>query len=214
MSDGEMSGPEDLTWTASAADYEQALRGHLTQGELWRAADGSRLQRLLRVLSGEAARHHNADNRLVEEADPRTALDLLRAWERDVGEPDECAGGAETIEERRARVVQKLTARGGQSRAFMVELARSLGYEIEITEYRPFVAGLSRCGGPDRLNGGHGVRFFWSVSVSGPRLTYFRTGSSAAGEKLLTIARAEDLECVLQRAAPAHTRLIYTYLGV
>ena len=209
-----MSDLSSQRWRATAPDYADQLRRLLPRGHAWADDPASILQRLLSGLGAALAQLHNRALALLLEVHPETALELLTDWETEVGEPDPCAGAAQTIQERRARVVQKLTARGGQSRAFFAALAESLGYEIEITEYRPFIAGLSRCGGPDQLNGGHDVRFFWSVSVSGPRLTYFRTGSSAAAEKLLTIARAEDLECALQRAAPAHARLIYTYTGV
>ena len=84
-----------------------------------------------------------------------------------------------------------------------------LSLSIRVTEYRPFLTGLSRCG--QRLNGDHDVRFVWSVVVRGQRVLRFRCGASVPGERLLDVARREDLECLLRLCAPAHTVLIIGY---
>ena len=87
--------------------------------------------------------------------------------------------------------------------------AALLGLSIRVTEYRPFLTGLSRCG--QRLNGDHDVRFVWSVVVRGQRVLRFRCGASVPGERLLDFARREDLECLLRLYAPDHTVLIIGY---
>ncbi len=195
----------------TAEDYAAQLRQLLPQGWAWPDDPGAVLQRLLAGFGGALSRTHDRALALLREAHPETALELLPEWEREVGEPDDCAGPAQGLQLRRQRVVQKLTARGGQSRQFYVELAASLGYEIEIREYRPFVCGLSQAA-LDVLAGTAEVRFVWSVFVLGPRVTWFRAGASQAGlDPLARIDRAEDLECMLQRAAPAHTLLIVGY---
>lgn len=149
---------------------------------------------------------------ILVEADPRSALELLPDWERVAGLPDPCGAGINTtLQERRAVLVEKLTAQGGSSIAYFTALAAAMGYAVEIEEYRPFIAGLSRCG--DRLNGGHSVRYYWRVKVPGARVTLFRTGASQAGDRLGKIARAEDLECRLNRLKPAHTTVIVSYQG-
>lgn len=150
---------------------------------------------------------------LLDEADPRLALVLLADWERVLGLPDTCAAQiATTLQERRAAIVAKLTAVGGASRAYFLEVAASMGYTVEIDEFKPFIAGINRCG--ERLGGGHAVRYAWRVRVTGARYTPFRTGASQCGDLLGKIARAEDLECKLKRLKPAHTHLILSYEGV
>jgi len=126
--------------------------------------------------------------------------------------PDVCSEAAQTLQERRADVVAKLTAQGGSSKAYFQALAEAMGYSIEIDEFRPFVAGLSRCGAV--LGGAHAVRHIWRVRVTGPRFTPFRAGASQCGDLLGKIARADDLECKLKRLKPAHTNLIVSYEGV
>lgn len=175
-------------------------------------ADSTWGQLLAAMAKGLADVDARADD-LVAESDPRSALEMLPDWERVTGLPDDCSLDADTLQERRAAVVAKLRSTGGQSVAYFQALAESLGYEVVITEYRPFVCGISHCG-EDALNGDHDVRYVWDVLVLGPRLTWFRVGESECGvDHLLEISTAEDLECLLRRFCPAQTTLIIGYGG-
>ncbi len=192
--------------------YLTFLQSLLPPGPAWTRNRHAVITRVLNIIAGELARLHLRADNLIDESDPRTTLEMLEDWERVAGLPDLCAGIPETLQERHLSLVQKITARGGQSRAYFMSVAQSLGYEVKIDEYKPFISGISRCG--DILNGGHDVRYYWRVSVVEPRVTWFRTGLSRCGEKLMSIRRAEDLECILNRLKPAHTNLIFAYEGV
>lgn len=194
------------------AAYLIFLQSLLPPGQAWAWDNTSAFARMLNVVAGEMERVHTRSDDLLDESDPRTTLELLADWERVAGLPDLCTGVLETLQERRIALVQKLTSRGGQSKAYFTDIAETLGYEISIHEYRPFICGISHCG--DVLSGGHAVRHHWKVIVPGPRITYFRTGVSRASEKLMSVRRAEDLECILNRLKPAHTNLIFAYEGV
>lgn len=197
----------------TTADYLAQLQALLPPGPAWPRTRGTALAALLEALAVEYARVDARAWKALDEADPRSALELLADWERVCGLPDACSAElATTIQERREAVVARLTALGGASPAYFIALASAMGYAIEIDEFRPFVVGLSRCG--DRLNGGHAVRHQWRVRVSSPRYTPFRAGVSQCGDLLGKIVRAEDLECKLKRLKPAHTRLIFSYEGV
>lgn len=198
---------------ATTQAYMTQLRGLLPQGEAWNTQKDSVLTKTLQIIAEELVKIHGRTGFLIEEADPRAASELLQEWETIAGLPDSCTGPAETLQERRNRLVQKITNTGGQSKAFFIAIAVFLGYAITITEYRPFITGISQTG-VGILNGGHAVRYHWTVSVPNPRLTYFRTGVSTTGENLLSVARALDLECILNRLKPAHTNLIFNYEGV
>lgn len=156
---------------------------------------------------------HNRALALIEESDPSTAYETLADWEENLGLPDDCTRNtATTLQERRAAVVEKYTSKGNQSVARFYRLAETLGYSVGIQEHRPFVCGISRCGASgDRLNGGHDVRFVWTVTPAGPRLTRFRCGQSAPPEKLLKITKAADLECKLRKSSYAHTLPVMNY---
>lgn len=169
----------------------------------------SEWMQLLAALGAELARLDGRADDLSDEADPRSALELLTDYERVCGLPDGCTGDATTLQERRDRVVATLTAQGGQSLAYFQSLAEGLGYSVTIEEFRPFICGLSCC--DDTLGGAASNRHYWRVRVHGPRVTLFRCGASRCSDLLGSIAEAEDLECLLQRLAPAHTVLIFAY---
>ena len=196
----------------TADRYRAQLQSLLPRGEAWPRQPDSTLGKFLAALSEEMARLDARAEQLLSEALPASSLELLPDWERLVGLPDTCSSElSTTISERRGNVVSKLTAQNGCSRAWLVEFAFRLGYTIEIDEFRPFIAGISRCG--DLLNSGHSVRHTWRVRVIGPRYTPFRTGASQCGDLLGKITRAEDLECQLKRRKQAHTNLIVSYEG-
>ena len=66
-----------------------------------------------------------AADQILIEADPRTTIQFFTDWERIAGLPDSCCGtdAASTLAERRARLVEKITSTGGQSRQYFIDLA-------------------------------------------------------------------------------------------
>jgi uncharacterized protein YmfQ (DUF2313 family) len=58
-------------------------------------------------------------------------------------------------------------------------------------------------------------RFYWTVHVDATKLIWFRCGSGQCGvDPHLLIGSADDLECLLERWAPAHTQIIFDYSGM
>ncbi len=196
-----------MTLTAEA--YRDQLLSLAPAGSALPQDAASGWASLLLALAAELARVDERGDDLLDEADPRSALELLPDYERVCGLPDACTVSATTLQERRGRVTAALTSLGGQSRAYFQAQAEALGYDVTIEEFRPFIAGWSRCG--DALSGAASNRHYWRVRVHGPRVTLFRGGASACGDRLGAIAQAEDLECLLERLKPAHTVLIFAY---
>lgn len=192
----------------TAESFARALAQLLPPGAAWRLEPGSTLRSLLLGLADELARVDARGDDLVNEWDPRTTLELLEDWERVLGLPDGCLVTVpDAISERRVLVSHKAIALGGQTPAFYVELAASLGYTVTVEEYRPFRAGDDA---GDRCRG-TAWAYAWIVHISGALgdLTHFVAGSRA-GERLLGFG-AIDLECVLSRSAPAHTIPLFAY---
>ncbi len=134
--------------------------------------------------------------------------EYLLEHERVLGLPDPCVAFAGlTVRQRMAAVLAKLRGAGGQSKAFFIELAASLGYTITITEFHPARAGVA-CAG-DALNGG-GWESTWRVNA--PETTHFPAlaGATAAGEAL-DVWGNKSLECRLAAMQPAHLHLIFGY---
>lgn len=191
----------------SADAYRAQLQALLPPGSAWSRAADAELTRLLDALAQEFARLDAAGSLLLEQIDPRTMFPLLVDWERVADLPGECGALGETLQLRRNTLLSRLTARGGQSKAFFIELARALGFTITISEYAPFKAGHSTAG--DELNNEN-----WTHSwlVRAPEITSFdfRAGQSLAGEPLRVLSDGA-LECAISSRKPAHTVLGFSY---
>lgn len=190
----------------SPRDYLAQLHALLPVGDAWiRSKDGT-LSRVLAVIADALARVDARGDALLREADPRRAVELLADWERVTGiRADEEL----TQQERRGEVVSRLVTTGGQSRTYFIELARALGYEVTITEFRPFRAGRSVAG--DALTNGQ-WRNTWRVNAPPVTIWPFRAGAGAAGEPLRVWGN-ERLESTIERYAPAHTVVQFGYGG-
>lgn len=132
----------------------------------------------------------------------------LDDWERVLGLPDPCVTGESlTVGQRINAVMAKLQGLGGQSRAFFIQLAASLGYSVTVTEFRPARAGIAVAGDPIY---GDGWTSAWMVNAEAVNVFVARAGSAAAGEPL-SVWGNKSLECRLVAMAPAHTTLIFGY---
>jgi uncharacterized protein YmfQ (DUF2313 family) len=142
-------------------------------------------------------------NDLISEIFPCTTDELLPEWAETLGLPSECMGNL-SKQELQLAVCAKFTARGGQSKAYFIAIAESLGYEITIVEFAPFRCGINR--GGDNLYGSDWA-FVWRVEESTP-IRYFRTGISTARTRLRSWG-IPLLQCVLEAIKPAHTVLLF-----
>lgn len=163
---------------------------------------------LLAALAEEWARIDARGEQLIVDALPLTSTELLSDWERNAGLPDKCAGTLETTMQGRLNaLVAKLTSNGGQSIPYFIAVAKALGYEITISEFRPFRAGLSQAGDP--LTNGDWV-YTWRVNSTETTIISFRAGRSSAGEPLRTWGN-DTLECKINQIKPAHTITLFGY---
>ncbi len=174
----------------AASAYRGLLGRLLPKGPFWlRRFPGQ----LLDGAAPELARVHDRGQDLIEEADPRTADELLAAWERNVGLPDDCGGTPATDDERRALVHARLTARGGATEAYFVELAARLGVEITVSYYQQFLVDYSDVGDP-------------LYSDEWPHVWLVTAPASTSSD-----LRAR-LECLFLRVRPAHTIPLFEYV--
>ena len=148
-----------------------------------------------------------ADQVLIE-LDPRTCAQTLSDWERVYGLPESCtcqSGITQSIAERRAALVAKVTMLGGQSRAFFTGLALALGYTITITEGSPYTS---------EMDTDYGVTdetyaFIWQVNSALYNQRDFTTDDDT--EMALMVWGNTLLECVINRYKPAHTLVLFVY---
>lgn len=193
----------------SASDYLQQLKDLLPRGRLWNALreEGKLFGQLLNALAQEFERVDAANNTLIDEADPRTALQLLPDWEAFVGLPDTCSGLGTTNQQRRDALLEALTSVGGQSRAYFIGLAEQLGFtDATIIEYDPHTVDES----VDAPIYGADWQFVWKLSAAMPPVVQFNADSTV-DESLGELAPTTRLECIINQRKPAHTLALFEY---
>ena len=192
----------------SVSEYAELLKKLLPPGSAFPRDPGTNLEKVLLGCAEEFARVEARGEFLAIDVVPASTVELLPDWERVAGLPDKCSGELEqTIQGRRNALVAKLSSTGGQSVGYFIEVARQLGYVIEIKEFRPFRAGLSAAG--DALTNGDWV-YTWKIDAPETTIIEFRAGISAAGEPLRSWGNSA-LECKLNQLKPAHTVALFGY---
>lgn len=182
----------------SAEALARGLKKLLPRGALWLFRADSVLSRMMLGIADELARVVARGVDLIDESDPRTATETLDEWETTVGLPDHCVEEIPgTDEERRLAITQKLIKRGGQTPALYIALAAACGYTVTIAEN--YGASIARCGVTECGSPMYGTQWahVWSIEVeapSGPALSH------------------DELECIIDRAKPAHTFVFFVYL--
>lgn len=144
--------------------YKQSLKSLLPKGRAWIHETGSRFLKLLYGFATELKRLDDRAIVLFNEALPYTTTELLGEWERITGlpDPDNTIG---TIESRRQDLLSRLTSTGGATISYLQEVAQKLGFEIEIVEFRSFLAGRGRAG--DRVSNPPWIYAFMVLVPSG-----------------------------------------------
>lgn len=189
----------------SAEQYLNQLQALLPLGAAWPRDAESTLTKLLHAFADELARVDGRAAALIDEADPRTTSEMLADWERVAGLPDSCVAVEQSTAQRIAALVTKLTTIGGQSRAYYIALAATLGYAITITEFNEH----SVDDDVDALLYSAAWQFAWQVNA--PLNTIFELSVDDSVDDPLASWGNEALECVINRLKPAHTHVLFAY---
>jgi uncharacterized protein YmfQ (DUF2313 family) len=149
----------------------------------------------------------SADQLLVEQ-DPAATVIGLPDWERNYRLPDACAGTQSSIERRHKDLVQRVVAQGDLSEPYMLSIADRMGYPgASITRF-----GLATCTGPcDQQVNGPDWKWVWRLNVSYVVAIEVATCVSPCNVRLRRWGN-EALECAINRAKPAHTLALFSYL--
>jgi uncharacterized protein YmfQ (DUF2313 family) len=190
-----------------ALDFVAALQACMPRGRVWPKSQDAVQTQVLGGLAIPFATHNARANNLLVDGFPASTVELLPQWEATLGLPDPCAGEAPTIELRQAQVLARFTAKGGQSPPYFVSLAATLGYVVTITQFAPFRFGQSTFGSPIY---GEAWAFAWQVNAPTFSIKQFEFGVDAFGEPFAYWDN-NVLQCELQRYAPAHTTLLFSY---
>ena len=192
--------PADQVWRNTLA--------LLPPGWAWPRDTASNTAQLFRAPATVLADFEARADALQNQTNPRRAAELLPDYERVRG-PDPCTRDASTLslDERQRIALQRWTGRGGQSVAYFVALAASLGVAITIQEQMVSECGVSVCG--DDL-AREGEQFIWLITLPTERLIDAFCGASECGDALGSFT-ASTVECPIRQQAPAHTVPVFSY---
>jgi uncharacterized protein YmfQ (DUF2313 family) len=191
---------------ASAVDYLWQFQRLLPRGRVWHRGWGTVQAADLLTLMPTWARLHARAGEVIAETFPCTvAAEMLPEWEATLGLPD-CAPLG-TVQQRQQAVCAKFSMRGGQSIDYFVELAAAYGYTITIEQYSAFRVDINRA---DEPLYGDGWDYAWTVVASAETVTYFSVDRSHVEEPLAWWGNAQ-LECLIEKYAPAHTIPMFEY---
>jgi len=162
MSDRHMrrSGDEYRDAYLELLPQGQAWPKHAIDSVLWQVCDG--LNNYWGYVDGRAA------DLLEIESDPRQTVELLPDWERNWGLPDPCYSAPQTIDARHAELLFRMTMLGTQSRQFYIDFAKRIGYDITISEYRPWMVGIDCCGDSRVYGDGTFMQDQWGRPICDP----------------------------------------------
>jgi uncharacterized protein YmfQ (DUF2313 family) len=191
--------------TLLSADFLRAYQALLPPGRVWPRDQDAVVTKTFAGLAPTYERSAARAVYLLQDAFPGSTFELLPEWEATLGLPDPCAGEAPTVQQRRAQVVSRLTATGGQSIQYFTAVAAALGYAITITQYTPSRFGR-RFGLPF---GGQDWAFAWQVNA--PTFTVSRLQFGGAFGSPFASWGNNVLQCELQTYSPAHTILLFQF---
>jgi uncharacterized protein YmfQ (DUF2313 family) len=198
----------------SHADYAAVLRKLLPRGRVWTRADvdsGGGTQAA--VLDGLAHTPETIDSdalSLIAGSFPATADQLLPEWNASLGLPDPCFGPFQNDDDNRTQIIARLIGTGGQSKAYFIALAATLGYTIKITEFSVHTVIRQVTTPIANTDWAHG----WLVTiVSAPPPVYHTVTDPVSGPLSAwgTSPTLTMIECLLRRYAPAQTVLAFSY---
>lgn len=192
------------------ADWLQAAQALLPRGPAWpREPEAVQTRFWTAIAQRLALLHQRARDLLERESDPAQTTEMLADWERAFGLPDACTPANPDTNARRAALLARITAQGGQSRAYFIAVAAALGYAIEIEEFRPFR--VDETGIESPLYDQDWI-FTWAVHVSATTpVSEFQIEFSTIEDPLRSWGTEPVLECMLNRLKPARTNLLFIY---
>lgn len=189
----------------TTAAYARQLKALFPKGPLWNFEPDSVLSKTIDGIATELARVDERGDNIADEWDPRTTLELLTDWERVLGLPDGCTDDSSSIALRRAAIIGRLVALGGQTPQYFIDLAAAMGYTITVTEFRPYTV-RSPVNTPLY---GDAWAYAWQVNAA---LNTVRRMTVRDGVNQPLASWGNDvLECAFTRLKPAHSHVLFSY---
>ena len=201
---------------STRSQFHAALSRLLPPGWAFPRHADSVVQRVVFALAALLGDWKDWADEAVRQGWPHHTCTRLEEWEKALGLPDVCLGPEPTVDARLAAVLSKLVSPSAglsysdsstASIGYLEAIAAAAGYDISITVNHPFRVG-DRVG--QRL-GKSGTMYIVVTTATGRECDYFRVGLHRVGRRLYACGNPE-IECLMDRIAPARYHLEFTYL--
>jgi uncharacterized protein YmfQ (DUF2313 family) len=177
--------------------WRKVVQRLLPPGPLWDLETQPGLAAAADAMAENANGVNNAVRLFVLQAFPGTITYLLDAWIAELDLPWPCADLPTTDAEKRALIAARLAAQGGQSPAYLTDVASAFGIAIVIVEW-PF-GKTSRFGR---------ARFGTSRFGTTEKMHTFEVQAPSA----TSVDDRARLECLINAFKPAHSFAVYSYI--
>lgn len=182
------------------ADFRAALQALLPRGAAWPRHEDAVLTRFLGALAARhGALHARVGDLSERESFPPLTAELIGDWERALGLPDECSAELTLLEQRRAAVVARLTARLAPTPATIEAVSLAFGVRVSVVEFGVYNCEMD-CEQPITDEAWAHAFQVWG---SGRVVTDATCEDDC--ERPLRAWSTLPHECAVRRLAPAHT---------
>lgn len=206
----------------AAPEARRLLPGFLAllpRGPAWHTDETARpigesvLHRFWRAVSGLFAPFYQRAWQGLMASGPSTVEPAgIADWEEDYGLPGDCLSLPDTDDDRRLAIRMRMSLTGRADIPYFLCLAERIGVTVQIRELRPFVTGLAQAGAQEI--GRPAMVHVWEMTLASRGTVWFECGVSQCGRDPLGRAlRHVVLECLFEHFKPAHTQIIWRYLG-
>lgn len=177
--------------------YTGAIVKLAPQGMLWPSvSDDSELINLWATIAQSLLSADNAAAGMLNESYPDSIGSFLPDWTRVLGFPRCEIEGLSDQEQLNANLAW-LNISEYSNKQFFIDIAATLGFTITVEDQNDDPV----------LNA---FEFRVTSSLTAPTV-YFKTGESVCGDKLVDTGNNDQLECLINFFAPAHTKPIFVY---
>jgi uncharacterized protein YmfQ (DUF2313 family) len=170
-------------------DYARARQNLLPRGRAWPRDPDAIMSGVMEAMGATYERSGGSAGAIPADVSPASTTNFVVEWEETLGLPDPCTVANPTLSQRKAAILAKFIASGGQTKDYYIAVAKALGFTITIEETDPYT---------------------WVVTAPGVAVIPFRLGVNVVGDPFWTLNTTE-LECRLRAIMPAHTVLIFQY---
>jgi len=194
----------------TAKDYAYQLDELLPRGPIWKRRQGTVLDAFIFALSNELARVNNKAESILDEADPRTSMELLENWFNDWGIPSACLAALAdpSLEEKRKELITKIISSRSLTAEFFKEVAETLGYECEIVTYSAFT--VADTVEKPLFGTEWNTSYAMGIRVKSQSPTKLFTANWTVDQPL-AVWGDQLFECLMRELIPAHVIAIFEY---